>query len=209
MNRIRVKICGITRPGDGVGAASAGADAIGLVFYNNSTRSVSIETANRIIRELPPFVTKVGLFVDAAPQEIRSVLGNVDLDMLQFHGDELPEHCDLYGKPWLKAIRMVPGIDLQHQVQRYENCTGLLLDSSVPGQVGGTGHVFDWDMVSPVVLKPLVLAGGLHQANVHQAILRVKPYAVDVSSGVESAPGIKDMVKMTGFIKQVRIAESE
>ena len=209
MNRVRVKICGITRPRDGVDAASAGADAIGLVFYKKSPRSVNPELANRIIGELPPFITKVGLFVDATPEEINAVLSNVNLDMLQFHGDETPAQCESYAKPWLKAIRMAPGIDLQAEIKRYVRSSGILLDSSIPGQSGGTGLVFDWDMVSPGAPKPLILAGGLQQANVQEAIKRVKPYAVDVSSGVESAPGIKDAVKMASFIKQVRMAGGE
>jgi phosphoribosylanthranilate isomerase len=209
MNRVRVKICGITRPRDGVDAASAGADAIGLVFYKKSPRSVNPELANRIIGELPPFITKVGLFVDATPEEINAVLSNVNLDMLQFHGDETPAQCESYAKPWLKAIRMAPGIDLQAEIKRYVRSSGILLDSSIPGQSGGTGQVFDWDMVSPGAPKPLILAGGLQQANVQEAIKRVKPYAVDVSSGVESAPGIKDAVKMASFIKQVRMAGGE
>lgn len=206
MNRTRVKICGITRPEDGLAAALAGADAIGLVFYPPSPRNVDISTANRIIELLPPFITRVGLFVDAADSDIRSVLGNVDLDMLQFHGDETDADCRRYGKPWLKAIRMLPGIDLAAAVAACPGCAGVLLDSSVTGRAGGTGQVFDWGLVNPNLVKPVVLAGGLHAGNVRAAIEKVGPYAVDVSSGVESAPGIKDAARIAHFIEQVGAA---
>lgn len=206
MNRIRVKICGITRPEDGIAAAAAGADAIGFVFYGQSPRNVSIATANRIIRELPPFVTTVGLFVDAAAEEVRSVLGNVGLDMLQFHGDETAQYCGQYGKPWLKAIRMKPGVHLSAEAGKFAGCAGLLLDSCLPGKAGGTGQVFDWSRVSGSLDKPVILAGGLHSGNVTEAIHRVRPYAVDVSSGVESAPGVKEAGKIADFIEQVRTA---
>ena len=206
MSRIRVKICGITRPEDGIAAAVAGADAIGLIFYGQSPRNVSMATANRIIRELPPFITKVGLFVDAAAEQVRAVLGNVGLDMLQFHGDETAEYCGQYGKPWLKAVRMAPGIDLPVVVGKFAGSTGLLLDSCVPGKAGGSGQVFDWNQVSGALGKPVVLAGGLNPDNVAEAIHRVRPYAVDVSSGVESAPGVKDAGKIAAFIEQVRMA---
>lgn len=206
MSRIRVKICGITRPEDGMAAAAAGADAIGLVFYGQSPRNVSMATANRIIRELPPFITKVGLFVDAAAEQVRAVLGNVGLDMLQFHGDETAEYCGQYGKPWLKAVRMAPGIDLSAVVGKFAGSTGLLLDSCVPGKAGGSGQVFDWGRVSGAFGKPVVLAGGLNPDNVAEAIHRVRPYAVDISSGVESSPGVKDTGKIEAFIEQVRVA---
>ncbi len=204
MNRVRVKICGITRPADGVIAAHAGADAIGLVFYKQSQRAVSIENAILIIRELPPFIARVGLFVNNSVSEIHSVLSNVNLDMLQFHGDEEPEACGQFGKPWLKAIRMKPGVNLPELAEKFDNCAGLLLDSCVPGKAGGTGQTFDWGIVSPGLKRPVILAGGLNADNVQEAIRKVRPYAVDVSSGVESAPGIKDAIKVTDFIRQVR-----
>jgi phosphoribosylanthranilate isomerase len=209
MARTRVKICGITRVQDALAAAHAGADAIGLVFYPASSRAVSIATANLIIRELPPFITRVGLFVDASDNDIRSVLSNVNLDMLQFHGEEGPAACEIYGKSWLKALRMTPGINLSALAMKYKNSAGLLLDSCAPGMAGGTGQVFDWDLVTVGLKKPVVLAGGLHSDNVLEAITRVRPYAVDVSSGVESAPGIKDAGKMAAFITRVREAYSE
>jgi phosphoribosylanthranilate isomerase len=176
MIRTRVKICGITRVQDGLAAARAGADAIGLVFYSASPRAVSIDAANRIIRELPPFITKVGLFVDATASDIRSVLSNVMLDMLQFHGSEVQDSCENYGKPWLKAIRMQAGINLPDLAGRFGNCAGLLLDSNVPGMVGGTGQVFDWDMIATDLEKPLILAGGLRTENVQEAIIRVRTW---------------------------------
>lgn len=209
MNRVRVKICGITRPEDGVTAARAGADAIGLNFYKQSPRAVSIDNANLIIRELPPFITKVGLFVNNTASEIHSVLSNVNLDMLQFHGDEQQEACAQFGIPWLKAIRMKPGLNLPELAEKFEKCAGLLLDSCVAGMAGGSGHTFDWSMVSPGLNKPVILAGGLHADNVQEAIRKVRPYAVDVSSGVESAAGIKDSLKVAGFIRQVRETNCE
>jgi len=209
MARTRVKICGITRVQDALAAADAGADAIGLVFYPESRRAVSIAAANLIIRELPPFITSVGLFVDAPTHDVLSVLSNVNLDMLQFHGEEEPAACEIYGKLWLKALRMTPGINLPALARKYENCAGLLLDSSAPGMAGGTGQVFDWNLVTGVVEMPVILAGGLHADNVVAAITRVRPYAVDVSSGVESAPGIKDAGKMKAFIARVRESFSE
>ena len=209
MNRVRVKICGITRPADGVMVAQAGADAIGLVFYQQSQRFVSVENANRIIRELPPFISTVGLFVNSTASEIRSVLSYVNLDILQFHGEERPEDCSQFGKPWLKAIRMQAGVNLPKLAEDYAHSSGLLLDSYVPGQAGGTGQTFDWNTVSKGLKKPVILAGGLHSANVKEAILKLSPYAVDVSTGVESDIGIKESIKVAGFIRQVRETDCE
>lgn len=209
MNRIRVKICGITRAEDGTAAAYAGADAVGFVFYARSPRNVNTEQVARIIGELPPFISKVGLFVDAVAEEVRAVLGNVQLDMLQFHGTESPEYCSQFGKPWLKAIRMMPDIDLPNLEKLYAGASGLLLDSYVPGMPGGTGEAFGWDTLKSPLQKPVVLAGGLNPGNVLQAVDKVRPYAVDVSTGVESAPGIKDSRKMNEFINQVRMASSK
>lgn len=206
MSRVRVKICGITRVEDGIAAARAGADAIGLVFYSPSPRNVSPAMAEQIIRELPPFITKVGLFVDAADSEVRSVLGNVGLDMLQFHGNETGRYCEQFAKPWLKAIRMNPGVKLADMVDRFAGSSGLLLDSCVPGKAGGTGEVFDWNSLGGPLQKPVILAGGLNPGNVAEAIRTARPYAVDVSSGVESAPGLKDARKIADFINQVMVA---
>jgi len=204
MSRIRVKICGITRPEDGLAAASAGADAVGLVFYPGSKRSISIETAEVICNYLPPFITRVGLFVNATRNEINSVLRNVNLDMLQFHGSERPEDCLGYSKPYMKAIRMKAGVNLQQQVEIYDKSAGILLDTYIEGVPGGSGETFNWDIIPDNLRKPLILAGGLNADNVRDAIRRVQPYAVDVSSGVESSVGIKDADKLIRFIQQIR-----
>lgn len=209
MNRTRIKICGITRPGDAVAAATAGADAIGMVFFPESRRYVSIETAKDVCDSLPPFVTRVGLFVDADRDTINRVLGNVGLDMLQFHGSETPEDCLGYGRPWIKAVRMKPGTDLPQQVELFGNSAGILVDSYIAGKPGGTGQTFDWRIIPAGLGRPLILAGGLNPDNVVDAIRQVKPYAVDVSGGVESAEGIKDRDKLIRFIQQVRIADNE
>ncbi|MEW5756803.1 MAG: phosphoribosylanthranilate isomerase [Pseudomonadota bacterium] len=206
---IRVKICGITRPEDALAAARAGADAIGLVFYAQSPRAVSIEQARAVLQVLPPFVTTVGLFVDAEPDRIEEVLAGVPLDLLQFHGDETPEQCERFHRPYLKVVRMRPGVDLAEYARRYHNARALLLDTYQPGVPGGTGESFDWGRVPVSLDKPIVLAGGLTPGNVAAAITAVRPYAVDVSGGVESAKGIKDAAKMAAFIKEVRRVESE
>jgi phosphoribosylanthranilate isomerase len=204
MKRVRVKICGITRPQDALAAVSAGADAIGLVFYPSSPRAVSIDAANAIVRELPPFVSKVGLFVDAAPDYLRSILSNVNLDMLQFHGTESPADCDGVARPYIKAVRVQAGVDLAEQSGKYAKAAGILFDAHVPGLAGGTGQTFDWRQVPRDLKKPVILAGGLDADNVSQAIRLVRPYAVDVSGGVESTPGIKDREKIIRFIGRVR-----
>lgn len=209
MNRIRIKICGITRPEDGVGAAMAGADAIGLVFYRPSPRHVDIEAASAIVDALPPFITRVGLFVDAPGEYIISVLKRIHLDMLQFHGDEPEADCTGYARPYIKAVRMDDSIELTDMVKRYSRAAGILLDAKVSGKAGGTGQSFDWGLIPAKPGKPVILAGGLNEANVLGAIQRVRPYAVDVSGGVESALGIKDMDKINRFIYQVRKYDNE
>ncbi len=201
---MRVKICGITRPADAAAAARAGADAVGLVFYGPSPRAVGIEAAQAIVAALPPFVTRVGLFVDAAPDEIERVLANVALDVLQFHGRETPEDCGRYGRPYLKAIAMSEGVDARAAEVRYAAAQGLLVDTYQKGCPGGTGRVFDWDLVPRGLVKPVILAGGLSPENVAEAVARVRPYAVDVSGGVESAPGIKDERRMREFCRRAR-----
>nr|MBP6735226.1 phosphoribosylanthranilate isomerase [Chromatiaceae bacterium] len=189
--RTRVKICGLTREVDLRAAAELGADAIGLVFHAPSPRGVAIEQARALGACLPPFVTRVGLFVDAEPERVRATLEWVALDLLQFHGEEPPEYCAAFGRPWIKAIRMRPDADLRALRQRYGAAAGLLLDAYDPVRAGGTGQCFDWDLV-PVDLAPhIVLAGGLDPDNVAEAIRRVRPYAVDVSGGVEAGKGIK------------------
>ena len=205
--RVRVKICGITRPQDALAAAYLGADAIGLVFYPASPRAVTVQTACAIVEVLPPFICKVGLFVNAAPDEISGVLETVALDVLQFHGDEETEQCKRYSKPFIKAVRMQDNADLNAAVIRYADASALLLDTYVDGLHGGTGQAFDWSRIPAHPGKPLILAGGLTPANVAAAIEQTKPYAVDVSGGVESAKGIKDTGKIAEFIQEVRNAK--
>ncbi len=202
--RTRVKICGITRIEDAAAAAAAGADAIGLVFYDKSPRRVSEAHARAIVQALPPFIAKVGLFVDALPEQIRQVLETIPLDLLQFHGDETPAQCRGYGLPYIKAVRMRAGIDPAAQAALYRDAAALLLDSYVPDLYGGTGEAFDWKRVPREFDRPLILAGGLTPANVAAAVAQVRPYAVDVSGGVERGKGIKDAEKIAAFIEQVR-----
>lgn len=206
MAAVRSKICGITRVEDALAAAEAGADAIGLVFYAKSPRAVSVQQARAIIAALPPFVTSVGLFVDASRCELGEILDAVPLDLLQFHGDETPAECDSYGRPYIKALRVKPGDDIAAQVALYANARGVLLDTYVPGIPGGTGEAFDWSLVPADLNKPVILAGGLTTANVAQAIAQVRPFAVDISGGVESAKGIKDAAKIQAFMAAVRRA---
>ncbi|MDA8381796.1 MAG: phosphoribosylanthranilate isomerase [Betaproteobacteria bacterium] len=203
----RVKICGITRPEDGASAARLGADAIGLVFYERSPRAVSRAQAAEILASLPPFVTVVGLFVNPSQAEVDVTLDCVRLDLLQFHGDEEPSFCGRFGVPYLKAVRVQPGVDLLDYSARYRDAKGLLLDAFVEGVPGGTGHAFDWRLIPPGLRQAVVLSGGLSAHNVREAIRAVAPWAVDVSSGVESAKGIKDPDKMAEFMQGVRDAE--
>lgn len=201
--RMRVKICGITRVEDALAAARLGADAIGLVFYAKSPRAVSIDQARAVVRALPPFVTTVGLFVDAAPEEIRRVLAAVPLDLLQFHGNETPEACRGYGRPYLKALRMCEAADLAVMARPYADAAGILVDTYVEGVPGGTGQAFDWSRLPVRLASPMILAGGLTPDNVAVAVTQVQPWAVDVSGGVESAPGVKDAAKIAAFIRGV------
>ena len=201
--RTRVKICGITRVEDAEAAVAAGADAIGLVFAEASPRCVTPEQARTLTAALPPFITVVGLFVDMPATQIREVLGQVPLDLLQFHGSETPEDCQLFGRPYIRAIRMMPGVDLAVEARRYAKAAGLLLDAYDPQVVGGTGVTFDWTRIPRNLNKPEILAGGLTPENVARAIQAVRPYAVDVSSGVEQSKGIKDAAKIAAFIRAV------
>lgn len=207
----RIKICGITRPEDAQHAASLGVDAIGLVFYESSPRNIDIDQARTIVDSLPPFVTRVGLFVDAKPELIYQVLDKAGLDLLQFHGDESPDDCEEYNRPYIKAIRMRDGINLQDETRRFASASGLLLDAYQSGVPGGTGESFEWSRVpndiQQITGKPIILAGGLSSANVDQAISVVQPYAVDVSGGVESTKGVKDHAKMTAFVEAVRAVD--
>ena len=206
MSNVRSKICGITRIEDALAAAEAGADAIGFVFYAKSPRAVDVRQARAIIAELPPFVTTVGLFVNASRCELNEILEVVPLDLLQFHGDETPQDCEGYNRPWIKALRVRPGDDLEAACRLYAGARGVLLDTYVPGIPGGTGEAFDWSLVPARLSKPVILAGGLSAQNVGQAIAQVRPYAVDVSGGVEQAKGIKDAAKIEAFMQAVKQA---
>lgn len=203
----RIKICGITRVADGVAAAEAGADAVGLVFYPKSPRYLSLLTARAVADALPPFVTTVGLFVNPNVREVEAVLEAVPIDLLQFHGDETPEFCRRFGVPYLKAARVKAGVDLLQYASRFADARGLLLDAFVPGAFGGTGERFDWELIPPHRPLPIVLSGGLTPDNVGDAVRRVRPWAVDVSSGVEAGKGIKDPSKIASFIQGVRNAD--
>jgi phosphoribosylanthranilate isomerase len=205
---VRSKICGITRVEDALSAAEAGADAIGLVFYAKSPRVVTVQQARAIVAALPPFVTTVGLFVDASACELGEILDAVPLDLLQFHGDETPSYCDGWGRPYIKALRVKPGDDIAAQIDAYHGARGVLLDTFVPGVPGGTGEAFDWSLVPQVASKPIILAGGLTAENVQAAIQQVRPYGVDVSGGVEAGKGIKDAEKIYRFIQAVKQARA-
>jgi len=200
--RTRVKVCGITNIEDALAAAHAGADAIGLVFYAKSPRAVTAEQAAKIIAALPPFVTTVALFVDAPVEDVQQVLQQVPIDLLQFHGDESPEFCVSFQRPYIKALRMQPGIDITQQANMHRSALGILLDAWVPGVPGGTGQTFNWNDI-PSLAQPLVLAGGLTPDNVQQAITQVNPWAVDVSGGLEMSKGRKDHAKVQAFMQAV------
>ena len=207
MIRTRVKICGITRVGDGIVAAEAGADALGFVFFEKSPRYVSIDKAAEICRAIPPFVTKVGLFVDASKEEVRRVSDNVHIDLLQFHGDESPEFCRSFNLPYIKAIRAKNRESILEAIDAHSDAVGVLIDSYVPGIPGGTGNTFDWSLVPIEYRSKIILAGGLNSENVADAITDIRPYAVDISGGVESAKGIKDSEKIDKFMKEVASAD--
>jgi len=204
--RTRVKICGITRIEDAIAAAQAGADAIGFVFDPKSPRHIHPDQALKIARALPPFITIVGLFVNAAPDTIEGVLSHVPLDLIQFHGNEKPEQCRRYHRSYIKAIHMKPEVDLREMARLYGDATGLLLDTYVVDAAGGSGQAFDWNRIPQDLGKPVILAGGLTPANVTEAVRKVRPFAVDVSSGVELSKGVKDARKIANFIEAVRNA---
>ena len=219
--RTRVKICGITRVADGLGAARSGADAIGLVFWPGTPRFVEVGQARAIADALPPFVTRVGLFVDPTAADVRAILDAVPLDVLQFHGTEAPALCRASGRPYLKAIHMKDGVDLVEFAALYDDASGFVFDSYWPGDLpGGTGRAFDWSRLSPAVQAklpaPAILSGGLDADNVVAAIRAVQPWAVDVSSGVEergpdgqARRGLKDAARINAFMLGVRDADSE
>lgn len=214
----RTKICGITRAQDARAAAASGADALGLVLYDKSPRHVSIQQAAQLAAAIPPFVTLVGLFVNPSGDEVREALRRVPLDVLQFHGEEEPEFCAQFGRPYLKAVRVKAGTDLLQCAARYQSAQGLLLDAFIEGAHGGTGATFDWGLIPHGLPLPVILSGGLHAGNVAEAVRRVRPYAVDVSSGVEAdgtgavgvtntLKGIKDAAKIAAFINEVKRAD--
>lgn len=207
MLRTRVKICGITRSCDLDLALDAGADAIGFVFYPPSPRCLALDAASGLARRVPPFVTRVGLFVNAERSDVRRVLAAVPLDLLQFHGEEAADYCVQFGLPYLKAARVRPGTDLLEFATAYPSARGLLLDAWVEAY-GGVGQSFDWSLIPAALPLPLVLSGGLHAGNVGEAVAKFQPWAVDVSSGVELAKGIKDAGKIAAFMAAVRTADA-
>lgn len=202
VKRTRVKMCGITRLEDALAAIEAGADALGFVFYKPSPRYIEPVKARDIIRQLPPFVARVGLFVDAPRCEVLEITELLSLDLLQFHGDETPAYCQSFHQPYMKALRVRTADEAAEQAALHANASAILLDAYVEGVPGGTGQAFDWQQI-PTLKQPLVLAGGLSAANVQQAIRQVRPFAVDVSGGIEASKGIKDTGKMQAFMQQV------
>ena len=206
MKRVKIKICGLTRVEDVQAAVEAGADAIGFVF-TDSPRRISIDKAIELSTYVPGGVLRVGLFLDQDRSEIESVTGSVPLDILQFHGNETEQECDRFKLPWLKAVAMENAESVKQAEQNFPGAAGLLLDSHSKGKRGGSGKSFDWSL-SRSIEKPVWLAGGLNADNVTRAIQTVRPYAVDVSSGVESEPGIKDPTRLKAFVQAVRQAEN-
>lgn len=207
--RTRVKVCGITNLDDALCAVAAGADALGFVFWSRSPRHVLAETAADICAALPPFVTRVGVLVDPTQPELDDLIRRVPLDMLQFHGDESPEFCDAQPRAYYKALRMAAGVDVNAAARQYNTSCGLLVDSYVVDKPGGSGRSFDWQQLPKDCVKPIILAGGLAASNVEQAIRQVRPYAVDVSSGVEKSKGRKDPERMRQFFDAVKAADTE
>lgn len=206
--RTRVKICGITQKQDAAFCARSGADAIGLVFYGPSPRAVTTEQAVEIVDSLPPFITTVGLFVDADKNDVNEVLAKVKLDCLQFHGSEDVAYCEQFDRPYIKAIRMAEDTNIEALAKEYKSASALLLDTYVADVPGGTGQSFNWERVPEICSKPIILAGGLTSANVGEAVKIAKPYAVDVSGGVEQSKGIKDAAKIEKFIHEVENVDS-
>ncbi len=207
--RTRVKICGITSVADARLVVNSGADALGLVFYADSPRCVSIEQARAIVDAVPAFVSTVALFVDAEPAYIDTVLEHVNVDMIQFHGLESAQDCSRYGKRFIKAISMRDDVDLQAMSEQYAQASALLVDSYRPGVPGGTGEVFDWERIPADLGKTIILAGGLDDSNIERAIHSVQPYAVDVSSGVERTKGVKDEGRIESFMRGVDSVKSK
>jgi len=205
---MRIKICGITRREDAQAAVSCGVDAVGLVFYPDSPRAVTVELAREIVAAVPPFVTVVGLFVDESTDNVRRILESVPIDLLQFHGEESAAYCQQFARPWLKALRVRPGLDIARECDRYRGARGILLDTWHELKPGGTGTTFDWSLAAGDLPLPVVLAGGLDEDNVAAAMRALRPAAVDVSGGVERSPGIKDVSRIRRFVRAVRAAEA-
>jgi len=205
---VRVKVCGITRVEDALTAVRLGTHAIGFVFWTQSARYISPHVAQKIITVLPPFVSVVGVYVDPDPKWVEETCSVAGLSLLQFHGDESPEFCSQFLLPYIKAVRIRTEVDLLQYAARYSSASALLLDTYVEGVPGGTGHTFDWSLIPHNLSLPLILSGGLHAENVSAAIVKAKPWAVDVSSGVEVAKGIKDADKIAAFMTGVRNGES-
>ncbi|MEM7206752.1 MAG: phosphoribosylanthranilate isomerase [Pseudomonadota bacterium] len=214
--RTRIKICGLTSPEEVSWAKGAGADAIGLVFYPPSARAISVDRARNLYASIPPFVTVTGLFMNAVKDEVTAAIHAARLDLLQFHGDETPEFCEAFDRPYIKTVPMGAGFDnedslanfLKDYAERYSGSLGLLLDSNALGEAGGTGEAFEWTKPADVG-KPLILAGGLNPSNVATAIRAMTPYAVDVSSGVEKERGRKDRELIEKFVQEVRLVDRE
>ncbi|RDS85746.1 phosphoribosylanthranilate isomerase [Dyella psychrodurans] len=202
----RIKCCGMTRIKDALLAAQLGADAIGVVMTSRSKRQVALEQAKAIVDAMPPFVTTVALCMDDEADFVRAVIETVRPAMLQFHGMESDEWCAQFGQPYLKAIAMGEGASARAQLRAYPRAAGLLLDGHGLGEAGGTGKTFDWSLMPKDIRQPLILAGGLTPSNVQTAVRTARPWAVDVSSGIESAPGIKDPAKLRDFIAAARAA---
>ena len=207
--RTRVKFCGITRSDDASTAVDLGVDALGFVFYAQSPRCISVTEAVDIVRGLPPLVSRVGLFVNESLDEVAKIVAAVPLDVVQFHGEESGQECDRLGHPYVKAIRMSPGVDLIEEANRYAGAAALLIDAFEPDLFGGTGNLFEWARVPNRLPKPIILAGGLDPSNVARAIKAVNPFGVDVSSGIERDKRIKDPVKMRDFMQEVTRFERE
>lgn len=201
MSKTRVKICGITRLEDALTAIEAGADALGFVFYPPSPRYIAPEKAAEIIAQLPPFVTTVALFVDEPEAEVRRIMALTQVDLLQFHGDESADYCQQFGCAWIKALRVRDADSLQQDLNQFQAARAILLDSYRPGVPGGTGETFNWELIPAPSAQAIILAGGLTPENISTAVQQVKPYAVDVSGGVEASKGIKDPVKIHAFIR--------
>ncbi len=207
MTRTRIKICGLTRPEDAIAAVNAGADAIGLVFWQPSPRAVTIEQARAICAVIPALVTTVALTVNASADELDEIQASLPIDLFQFHGDETPEQCEQARVSYIKALRMKPGLDIVAEAESYAGARSLLLDAYRKGVPGGTGEQFDWALIPEQLREKIILAGGLNEDNVGLAVSQVHPFAVDVSGGVEQSAGIKDPQKISAFIQSVRAAD--